>query len=85
MQVHWLRIILDEGHMLGNSLAMTNKLQAAKALTAHSRWVMTGTPTPNTPTSHVAHLFPLLSFLRHRPYGAHYKLWVVCSLLYPTS
>lgn len=27
LQVHWLRVILDEGHMLGASLTETNKLQ----------------------------------------------------------
>lgn len=42
MQIHWLRIILDEGHMLGASLAMTNKLQMAISLRAERRWVMTG-------------------------------------------
>ena len=34
VQVHWLRVILDEGHMLGASLAITNKLQMACALRA---------------------------------------------------
>ncbi len=34
LQVHWLRVILDEGHMLGASLAITNKLQMACALRA---------------------------------------------------
>lgn len=43
MQIHWLRIILDEGHMLGASLSMTNKLQMAVSLRAERRWVMTGT------------------------------------------
>ncbi len=28
VHVHWLRLILDEGHMLGASLQLTNKLQA---------------------------------------------------------
>lgn len=41
-QVHWLRIILDEGHMLGASLAETNRMQVACALHADRRWVMTG-------------------------------------------
>ncbi|KAL3136547.1 hypothetical protein ABBQ38_005794 [Trebouxia sp. C0009 RCD-2024] len=74
-QVHWLRVILDEGHMLGASLAMTNKLQMACALRAERRWVMSGTPTPSTPTSHVAHLHPLLAFLQQQPYGSHRKTW----------
>ena len=38
----WLRVILDEGHMLGAGLAMTNKLQTARSLLAERRWVMTG-------------------------------------------
>ena len=44
LQVHWQRIILDEGHMLGASLAVTNKLQMACALRAECRWIMTGAP-----------------------------------------
>ena len=44
LQVHWQRIILDEGHMLGASLAVTNKLQMACALRAGCRWIMTGAP-----------------------------------------
>ena len=132
MQIHWLRIILDEGHMLGTSLTMTGKLKMAISLRAERRWVMTGTPpccpadscavlqnvaschppmrfwlshprptdicaclvplkaarltsalvlsgtpTPNTPTSHVAHLQPLLAFLGHQPYGTQRKIWEV--------
>ena len=42
LQVHWQRIILDEGHTLGASLAVTNKLQMACALRAECRWIMTG-------------------------------------------
>ena len=42
MQIHWLRVILDEGHMLGASLAMTNKLSMAINLKAERRWIMTG-------------------------------------------
>ena len=45
-QIHWQRVILDEGHMLGQSLCMTSKLAMAMSLRSGSRWVMTGTPTP---------------------------------------
>ncbi|KAK9843797.1 hypothetical protein WJX81_006788 [Elliptochloris bilobata] len=76
MQVHWLRIILDEGHMLGASLTLTNKLQMAVALRAERRWVMTGTPTPSGGGERVAHLQPLLAFLYHQPYGEK-KAWEV--------
>lgn len=41
-QVHWLRIILDEGHTLGASLAITNKRAVACELRTERRWAMTG-------------------------------------------
>ena len=81
VQVHWLRVILDEGHMLGASLSMTNKLQMACALTAERRWVMTGTPVPQGPqAATVAHLQPLLAFLHHQPYGLKRHAWEVCDV-----
>lgn len=76
-QVHWLRVIVDEGHMLGNSLHMTNKLQMACALRADRRWLMTGTPTPGGPNSDTAYLQPLLAFLHNEPYGTEASIWQV--------
>ncbi|CAI5525285.1 unnamed protein product [Closterium sp. Naga37s-1] len=75
LRIHWLRVILDEGHTLGASLAATNKLRMAMALRAARRWILTGTPTPSTPTSQVAHLFPLLSFLHEPIYGRQQGVW----------
>uniref|UniRef100_A0A1D1XU40 F-box protein At3g54460 n=1 Tax=Anthurium amnicola TaxID=1678845 RepID=A0A1D1XU40_9ARAE len=75
MQVHWLRVMLDEGHTLGSSLCLTNKLQMAISLTASYRWILTGTPTPNTPNSQVAHLQPMLKFLHEEAYGQHQESW----------
>ncbi|THG05323.1 hypothetical protein TEA_027339 [Camellia sinensis var. sinensis] len=75
MQVHWHRVILDEGHTLGSSLNLTNKLQMAISLTASNRWLLTGTPTPNTPNSQVSHLQPMLKFLREEAYGQNQKSW----------
>ena len=77
VQVHWLRVIVDEGHMIGNSLYMTNKLQMACALRAERRWLMTGTPTPGGPNSDTAHLQPLLAFLHNEPYGTEPSVWQV--------
>ncbi|XP_028770015.1 F-box protein At3g54460 [Neltuma alba] len=77
MQIHWLRIILDEGHTLGSSLNLTNKLQMAISLTASNRWILTGTPTPNTPKSQLSHLQPLLRFLHEEAYGLNPKSWEV--------
>ncbi|KAF2567538.1 hypothetical protein F2Q68_00026398 [Brassica cretica] len=75
IQVHWLRIMLDEGHTLGSSLSLTNKFQMAVSLTASSRWLLTGTPTPNTPNSQLSHLQPLLKFLHEEVYGDNLKFW----------
>ncbi|KAF8009943.1 hypothetical protein BT93_J0810 [Corymbia citriodora subsp. variegata] len=76
-QVHWLRIMLDEGHTLGSSLNLTNKLQMAISLMACSRWILTGTPTPNTPTSQLWHLQIMLRFLHEEAYGQNQKLWEI--------
>ncbi|GAA0142430.1 hypothetical protein LIER_03334 [Lithospermum erythrorhizon] len=75
MQVHWLRIILDDGHTLGSSVSLTNKLQMVMSLTATDRWLLTGTPTPNTPNSQLSHLQPLLKFLKEEAYGQNQKCW----------
>ncbi|XP_071719707.1 F-box protein At3g54460 isoform X2 [Rutidosis leptorrhynchoides] len=75
MQVHWLRVVFDEGHTLGSSLNLTNKLQLSVSLTASSRWLLTGTPTPNTPNSQVSNLQPMLKFLREEAYGLDQKTW----------
>ncbi|MED6133612.1 hypothetical protein PIB30_029784 [Stylosanthes scabra] len=75
MQVHWFRIILDEGHTLGSSLNLTNKLQMAISMMAANRWILTGTPTPNTPNSQLPHLQPLLRFLHEEAYGLNQKSW----------
>ncbi|MCO5582778.1 hypothetical protein L7F22_036677 [Adiantum nelumboides] len=75
MGVHWLRIILDEGHTLGASLSLTNKLQMAMSMYASRRWVLTGTPTPHTPNSQVAHLQPMLKYLHEEVYGGSQKSW----------
>lgn len=75
--MHWLRLILDEGHTLG-ALAATNKMTCAANLRAERRWVMTGTPTPGTsPASDVRHLLPLLQILRLQPYASNQPLWRV--------
>ncbi|KAI3968270.1 hypothetical protein MKX01_018573 [Papaver californicum] len=73
-QVHWRRVMLD-GHTLGSSLGLTNKLQMAISLTASSGWILTGTPMPNTPDSQVSHLQPMLKFLHEEAYGQNQKSW----------
>ncbi|CAD5325799.1 unnamed protein product [Arabidopsis thaliana] len=75
IQVHWLRVMLDEGHTLGSSVSLTNKFQMAVSLTACNRWLLTGTPTPNTPNSQLSHIQPLLKFLHEEVYGENPKFW----------
>lgn len=75
VQVHWLRVMLDEGHTLGSSLTLTNKLQMLVSLTAMNRWLLTGTPTPNTPNSQLSYLQPMLKFLKEETYGLDQKSW----------
>ncbi|KVI00736.1 F-box protein At3g54460 isoform X2 [Cynara cardunculus var. scolymus] len=75
MQVHWLRVMFDEGHTLGSSLNLTNKLQLSVSLTASNRWLLTGTPTSNTPNSQLSNLQPMLKFLREEAYGQDQTSW----------
>ncbi|XP_023638353.1 F-box protein At3g54460 isoform X2 [Capsella rubella] len=75
IQVHWLRVMLDEGHTLGSSVSLTNKFQMAVSLKACNRWLLTGTPTPNTPNSQISHIQPLLKFLHEEVYGENPKFW----------
>jgi SNF2 family DNA or RNA helicase len=67
--VHWLRVIVDEGHKLGGR-APTQLMQISRLLCAERRWVMTGTPSPNTlQSADLQYIHGLLVFLRNQPYG----------------
>jgi SNF2 family DNA or RNA helicase len=44
-KLHWLRIIIDEGHSFSSS--MSNAVQVAKQLKVERRWVVSGTPAKN--------------------------------------
>jgi len=78
LRVRWRRIVLDEGHALGASLGMTSRTHVAQELRAQARWVVTGTPTPAAVAKHggqLAHLRPLLQFLRHRGLADSARDW----------
>ncbi|KAH9547320.1 hypothetical protein CY35_11G028300 [Sphagnum magellanicum] len=60
-KVQWLRVILDEAHLIKSPTALQTK--AAVALKAHRRWAVTGTPIQNTARD----LFTLMQFLRLEP------------------
>ncbi|XP_078061506.1 helicase-like transcription factor [Mustelus asterias] len=61
-KVHWLRVVLDEGHTIRNPNAQQTK--AALSLTAERRWVLTGTPIQNS----LKDLWSILSFLKLKPF-----------------
>ncbi|KAE9227576.1 hypothetical protein PF002_g13789 [Phytophthora fragariae] len=69
LTVHWVRVIVDEGHKLGGQTP-SDLMQLARLLCAERRWVMTGTPTPNTlQSADLRYMHGLLVFLRNLPYG----------------
>ncbi|TMW60806.1 hypothetical protein Poli38472_000848 [Pythium oligandrum] len=75
--VHWVRVVVDEGHKLGGTNP-THHMRMARVLHADKRWVMTGTPTPSTlQSADLRHMHGLLVFLRDRPYGdPDAKIWL---------
>ncbi|XP_077513685.1 transcription termination factor 2-like isoform X1 [Amblyomma americanum] len=70
--VRWRRLVLDEAHSIRN--LHTRRAKAACALTAWSRWALTGTPVHND----VGDMRALLKFLQCRPFDddAFWKQWV---------
>ncbi|EGZ27764.1 hypothetical protein PHYSODRAFT_321501 [Phytophthora sojae] len=69
LTVRWVRVIVDEGHELGGQTP-TNLMLMARTVSAERRWVMTGTPTPNTlQSADLNYVHGLLLFLRNKPYG----------------
>lgn len=58
----WLRVVLDEGHVIRNPSAMMSK--AVHALKSERRWVVTGTPIQNS----MKDMFSIISFLKLEPF-----------------
>ncbi|XP_058471850.1 helicase-like transcription factor [Solea solea] len=65
--IRWLRVVLDEGHVVRNPNAQMSK--AVLDLKASRRWILSGTPIQN----HVKDLWMLLAFLRVKPFDV--KEW----------
>ncbi|KAK1365977.1 putative SWI/SNF-related matrix-associated actin-dependent regulator of chromatin subfamily A member 3-like 1 [Heracleum sosnowskyi] len=62
-RVNWLRVILDEAHIIKNANAQQTR--AVNKLNAKRRWVVTGTPIQNGTMD----LFSLMAFLRYQPFA----------------
>ncbi|XP_067653851.1 helicase-like transcription factor isoform X2 [Haliotis asinina] len=60
-KVDWLRVVLDEGHVIRNPKAQQTK--AVMELKAQRRWVLTGTPIQNS----MKDLWSLINFLQVSP------------------
>ncbi|XP_050983555.1 helicase-like transcription factor [Labeo rohita] len=66
-KVKWLRVVLDEGHVIRNPNALQSK--AILDLQSERRWILSGTPIQNS----LKDLYMLLSFLKLKPFDV--KEW----------
>lgn len=70
LKVHWLRLVVDEGHIMGRG-TNSNTVQFASWINAHSRWCMTGTPTQQTISqTGLRNILGLVKFLKHDFFSA---------------
>lgn len=70
LKIHWTRLIVDEGHAMGRG-KQNNAILFASWISAQRRWVMTGTPTPQTVAhSGLVNMNALLHFLQHDFFGS---------------
>lgn len=63
LKVHWLRMVVDEGHSMGNDKT-NSTIQFAAWVNAQRRWAMTGTPTKQNAVQ-IGQLRGLVRFLQH--------------------
>jgi hypothetical protein len=65
LEVYWLRLIVDEGHVMGKG-SHSGAIQVVSWIHAQRRWAMTGTPTSqkNCQVS-LKGVFGLMNFLQH--------------------
>ncbi|CAG8482035.1 6832_t:CDS:10, partial [Cetraspora pellucida] len=66
--IKWRRVVLDEGHVIRTN--KTKQSQAACALEAERRWVLSGTPIMNQ----LNDMYSLIKFLKITPFH-DYDLW----------
>lgn len=66
-RIHWRRIVLDEGHTVGNF--SSKQTSALLAVHADSRWIISATPnTQERPLQAAAHLLSLVRFVGGAPW-----------------
>lgn len=63
LQIHFARIVLDEGHVIKNPTNLT--ALTVSRLRADCRWILTATPLHNSPDD----LFSQMRFLRIHPFN----------------
>eukprot|EP00587_Corethron_hystrix_P003674 CAMPEP_0113314804 /NCGR_PEP_ID=MMETSP0010_2-20120614/10717_1 /TAXON_ID=216773 ORGANISM="Corethron hystrix, Strain 308" /NCGR_SAMPLE_ID=MMETSP0010_2 /ASSEMBLY_ACC=CAM_ASM_000155 /LENGTH=505 /DNA_ID=CAMNT_0000171161 /DNA_START=179 /DNA_END=1697 /DNA_ORIENTATION=- /assembly_acc=CAM_ASM_000155 len=64
LKIHFLRLVVDEGHTMGKG-PLGSAIQFAGWITAQRRWIVTGTPTPQTACdTGLSNIFQLLQFLK---------------------
>ena len=63
LKVHWMRMVVDEGHSMGND-AHNSSITFASWIKAYRRWAMTGTPTKQNATQ-LGQVRGLMRFLQH--------------------
>jgi SNF2 family DNA or RNA helicase len=82
LKVHWLRLVVDEGHSMGKNGRPTNVIDFASWISAERRWAMTGTPTPQTIDKvGLSNLFGLVKFLKHDYFVVKHWGDKVCKIL----
>ncbi|KAL7522106.1 hypothetical protein ACHAWX_006795 [Stephanocyclus meneghinianus] len=75
LQLRWFRIVVDEGHELGENATENDVTKFINDLAAERRWVLSGTPTTGDEDSlefnskGLDQLQRLLMFLRHEVFG----------------
>lgn len=63
LKVHWLRMVVDEGHSMGRDKE-NSTIEFAFWITANRRWAMSGTPTKQN-AAQLGQLLGLMRFLGH--------------------
>ena len=78
LKVNFVRMVVDEGHSMGKA-SVSNSIMFASWINSGHRWIMSGTPTPNSSgttnttatnqaVQEVNTIFGLLQFLKHPLY-----------------